>query len=111
MTSEQRVAAGNKVISRLKNSLAELSKGKDMFVHNVIKTEKSLRQDFERVDSRLNVLEKDYNRAILEVQLEKRTNEMLSEEIKDLKSKLNKAEEETTILLVKLKVEQKINRF
>jgi len=111
MTSEQRLAAGNKVINRLKTSLAELSKGKDEFVQNAIQTEKSLRQDFEKADSRLKILQQDYIRASLEVQLEKRTNEMLSEEIKDLKSKLNKAEEEATILLVKLKVEEKMNRI
>jgi len=59
MDLDQQVAAGNKVIKRLKDTLTALTKGKNEFVHSAVESEKSARNGWAQALETAQLLDED----------------------------------------------------
>lgn len=127
MELEQQVAAGNKVIKRLKDTLTALTKGKNEYVHRSIDAEKAVRASwasgletaqlldedrgfFKQKVKQLevdNTIWKDNAKDTMrELSLSEDKMQNLRNEIEDLKHKLAEAENNGTQALIALEVEK-----
>lgn len=131
MELEQQVAAGNKVIKRLKDTLTALAKGKNEYVHRAIDAEKSVRAHWASALETAQLLDEDRGffkqkvkqlevdntiwkdnakDTMRELSLSEDKMQNLRNEIEDLKHKLHEAENSGTQALIALEVEKAKNK-
>lgn len=131
MELEQQVAAGNKVIKRLKDTLTALTKGKNEYIHRSIDAEKSARNGWAQALETAQLLDEDRGffkqkvkqlevdntiwkdnakDTMRELSLSEDKMQNLRNEIEDLKSKLSEAENAGTQALIALEVEKARNK-
>lgn len=127
MELEQQVAAGNKVIKRLKDTLTALTKGKNEYVHRSIDAEKAVRASWASALETAQLLDEDRGffkqkvkqlevdntiwkdnakDTMRELSLSEDKMQNLRNEIEDLKHKLAEAENNGTQALIALEVEK-----
>jgi kinesin family protein C1 len=127
MELEQQVAAGNKVIKRLKDTLTALTKGKNEYVHRSIDAEKAVRGSWASALETAQLLDEDRGffkqkvkqlevdntiwkdnakDTMRELSLSEDKMQNLRNEIEDLKHKLAEAENNGTQALIALEVEK-----
>jgi len=130
MDLDQQVAAGNKVIKRLKDTLTALTKGKNEFVHRSIDAEKSARNGWAQALETAQLLDEDRGffkqkvkqlevdntiwkdnakDTMRELSLSEDKMQNLRNEIEELKVKLAEAENAGTQALIALEVEKARN--
>ena len=124
MTLDQQVAAGEKVIKRLKHTLTAMTKAKNEFVNRAIFAERSMKADLTRASEVIQCLEEklthlDAENIIWKDEAEGTTRELclsddraqnLRTENRELKEKLRKAEDAEKQALVGLGVEKARSR-
>jgi len=127
MELEQQVAAGNKVIKRLKDTLTALTKGKNEYIHRAIDAEKSCRGGWASALETAQLLDEDRGffkqkvkqlevdntiwkdnakDTMRELSLSEDKMQNLRNEIEDLKQKVTDAENSGTQALISLEVEK-----
>lgn len=127
MELEQQVAAGNKVIKRLKDTLTALTKGKNEYIHRSIDAEKSARNGWAQALETAQLLDEDRGffkqkvkqlevdntiwkdnakDTMRELSLSEDKMQNLRNEIEDLKIKLSDAENTATQTRIALEVEK-----
>merc|ERR1711937_735156 len=130
MDLDQQVAAGNKVIKRLKDTLTALTKGKNEFVHGAIDAEKAARNGWAQALETAQLLDEDRGffkqkvkqlevdntiwkdnakDTMRELSLSEDKMQNLRNEIEELKEKLAEAENAGTQALIALEVEKARN--
>jgi len=130
MDLDQQVAAGNKVIKRLKDTLTALTKGKNEFVHRAVDAEKSARNGWAQALETAQLLDEDRGffkqkvkqlevdntiwkdnakDTMRELSLSEDKMQNLRNEIEELKEKLAEAENAGTQALIALEVEKARN--
>jgi len=130
MDLDQQVAAGNKVIKRLKDTLTALTKGKNEFVHSAVDAEKSARNGWAQALETAQLLDEDRGffkqkvkqlevdntiwkdnakDTMRELSLSEDKMQNLRNEIEELKEKLAEAENAGTQALIALEVEKARN--
>jgi len=130
MDLDQQVAAGNKVIKRLKDTLTALTKGKNEFVHGAIDAEKGARNGWAQALETAQLLDEDRGffkqkvkqlevdntiwkdnakDTMRELSLSEDKMQNLRNEIEELKEKLAEAENAGTQALIALEVEKARN--
>jgi len=130
MDLDQQVAAGNKVIKRLKDTLTALTKGKNEFVHSAVESEKSARNGWAQALETAQLLDEDRGffkqkvkqlevdntiwkdnakDTMRELSLSEDKMQNLRNEIEELKEKLAEAENAGTQALIALEVEKARN--
>jgi len=130
MDLDQQVAAGNKVIKRLKDTLTALTKGKNEFVHRSVDAEKSARNGWAQALETAQLLDEDRGffkqkvkqlevdntiwkdnakDTMRELSLSEDKMQNLRNEIEELKEKLAEAENAGTQALIALEVEKARN--
>jgi len=130
MDLDQQVAAGNKVIKRLKDTLTALTKGKNEFVHSAVDSEKSARNGWAQALETAQLLDEDRGffkqkvkqlevdntiwkdnakDTMRELSLSEDKMQNLRNEIEELKEKLAEAENAGTQALIALEVEKARN--
>jgi len=130
MDLDQQVAAGNKVIKRLKDTLTALTKGKNEFVHGAVDAEKSARNGWAQALETAQLLDEDRGffkqkvkqlevdntiwkdnakDTMRELSLSEDKMQNLRNEIEELKEKLAEAENAGTQALIALEVEKARN--
>jgi len=130
MDLDQQVAAGNKVIKRLKDTLTALTKGKNEYVHRSIDAEKSARNGWAQALETAQLLDEDRGffkqkvkqlevdntiwkdnakDTMRELSLSEDKMQNLRNEIEELKEKLAEAENAGTQALIALEVEKARN--
>lgn len=131
MEHEQQIAAANKVIKRLKDTLTALTKGKNEYVHRAIEAEKSARNGWASALETAQLLDEDRGffkqkvkqlevdntiwkdnakDTMRELSLSEDKMQNLRNEIDDLKHKLAEAENAGTQALIALEVEKARNK-
>lgn len=131
MELEQQVAAGNKVIKRLKDTLTALTKGKNEYIHRAIDAEKSCRGGWASALETAQLLDEDRGffkqkvkqlevdntiwkdnakDTMRELSLSEDKMQNLRNEIEDLKQKLAETENAGTQALIALEVEKARNK-
>jgi predicted nucleic acid-binding Zn-ribbon protein len=131
MEPEQQIAAANKVIKRLKDTLTALTKGKNEYVHRAIDAEKSARNGWASALETAQLLDEDRGffkqkvkqlevdntiwkdnakDTMRELSLSEDKMQNLRNEIDDLKHKLSEAENAGTQALIALEVEKARNK-
>lgn len=131
MELEQQVAAGNKVIKRLKDTLTALTKGKNEYIHRSIDAEKNSRNGWAQALETAQLLDEDRGffkqkvkqlevdntiwkdnakDTMRELSLSEDKMQNLRNEIEDLKQKLSDAENAGTQALIALEVEKARNK-
>jgi len=131
MELEQQVAAGNKVIKRLKDTLTALTKGKNEYIHRAIDAEKSCRGGWASALETSQLLDEDRGffkqkvkqlevdntiwkdnakDTMRELSLSEDKMQNLRNEIEDLKQKLGDTENAGTQALIALEVEKARNK-
>ena len=131
MEIEQQVAAGNKVIKRLKDTLTALTKGKNEYIHRAIDAEKSCRGGWASALETAQLLDEDRGffkqkvkqlevdntiwkdnakDTMRELSLSEDKMQNLRNEIEDLKQKLAETENAGTQALIALEVEKARNK-
>jgi predicted nucleic acid-binding Zn-ribbon protein len=127
MELEQQVAAGNKVIKRLKDTLTALTKGKNEYIHRAIEAEKSCRGGWASALETAQLLDEDRGffkqkvkqlevdntiwkdnakDTMRELSLSEDKMQNLRNEIEDLKLRVTDAESSGTQALIALEVEK-----
>jgi hypothetical protein len=127
MELEQQVAAGNKVIKRLKDTLTALTKGKNEYIHRAIDAEKACRGGWASALETAQLLDEDRGffkqkvkqlevdntiwkdnakDTMRELSLSEDKMQNLRNEIDDLKQKVAEAENSGTQALIALEVEK-----
>jgi kinesin family protein C1 len=127
MELEQQVAAGNKVIKRLKDTLTALTKGKNEYIHRAIDAEKQARNGWAQALETAQLLDEDRGffkqkvkqlevdntiwkdnakDTMRELSLSEDKMQNLRNEIEELKAKLSQAENAGTKALISLEVEK-----
>jgi len=130
MDLDQQVAAGNKVIKRLKDTLTALTKGKNEFVHRAVDAEKAARNGWAQALETAQLLDEDRGffkqkvkqlevdntiwkdnakDTMRELSLSEDKMQNLRNEIEELKEKLSEAENAGTQALIALEVEKARN--
>jgi len=130
MELDQQVAAGNKVIKRLKDTLTAITKGKNEFLHRAISAEKSARAGWAQALETAQLLDEDRGffkqkvkqlevdntiwkdnakDTMRELSLSEDKMQNLRNEIEELKGKLQDAENSGTQALIELEVEKARN--
>merc|ERR1712038_1908570 len=130
MDLDQQVAAGNKVIKRLKDTLTALTKGKNEFVHRAVDAEKAARNGWAQALETAQLLDEDRGffkqkvkqlevdntiwkdnakDTMRELSLSEDKMQNLRNEIEELKEKLAEAENAGTQALIALEVEKARN--
>uniref|UniRef100_A0A7S3Q460 Kinesin motor domain-containing protein n=1 Tax=Chaetoceros debilis TaxID=122233 RepID=A0A7S3Q460_9STRA len=131
MELEQQVAAGNKVIKRLKDTLTALTKGKNEYIHRSIDAEKNSRNGWAQALETAQLLDEDRGffkqkvkqlevdntiwkdnakDTMRELSLSEDKMQNLRNEIEDLKQRLSDAENAGTQALIALEVEKARNK-
>lgn len=131
MELDQQVAAGNKVIKRLKDTLTAITKGKNEFLHRSISAEKSARAGWGQALETAQLLDEDRGffkqkvkqlevdntiwkdnakDTMRELSLSEDKMQNLRNEIEELKEKLHEAENAGTQALIALEVEKARNQ-
>lgn len=131
MELEQQVAAGNKVIKRLKDTLTALTKGKNEYIHRAIDAEKATRGGWAQALETAQLLDEDRGffkqkvkqlevdntiwkdnakDTMRELSLSEDKMQNLRNEIEDMKTKLGDAENAGTQALIALEVEKARNK-
>mmetsp|Transcript_15076 Transcript_15076/g.18384 ORF Transcript_15076/g.18384 Transcript_15076/m.18384 type:complete len:1089 (-) Transcript_15076:257-3523(-) len=131
MELDQQVAAGNKVIKRLKDTLTAITKGKNEFLHRSITAEKSARAGWAQALETAQLLDEDRGffkqkvkqlevdntiwkdnakDTMRELSLSEDKMQNLRNEIEELKEKLHEAENAGTQALIALEVEKARNQ-
>lgn len=131
MEPEQQIAAANKVIKRLKDTLTALTKGKNEYVHRAVDAEKSARNGWASALETAQLLDEDRGffkqkvkqlevdntiwkdnakDTMRELSLSEDKMQNLRNEIDDLKHKLAEAENAGTQALIALEVEKARNK-
>jgi len=131
MELDQQVAAGNKVIKRLKDTLTAITKGKNEFLHRAISAEKSARAGWAQALETAQLLDEDRGffkqkvkqlevdntiwkdnakDTMRELSLSEDKMQNLRNEIEELKEKLHEAENAGTQALIALEVEKARNQ-
>lgn len=131
MELEQQVAAGNKVIKRLKDTLTALTKGKNEYVHRAIDAEKACRgywasaletaqlldedrgffkQKVKQLEVDNTIWKDNAKDTMRELSLSEDKMQNLRNEIEDLKQKVAEAENQGTQALIALEVEKARNK-
>jgi len=131
MELDQQVAAGNKVIKRLKDTLTAITKGKNEFLHRAISAEKSARSGWAQALETAQLLDEDRGffkqkvkqlevdntiwkdnakDTMRELSLSEDKMQNLRNEIEELKEKLHEAENAGTQALIALEVEKARNQ-
>jgi kinesin family protein C1 len=131
MELDQQVAAGNKVIKRLKDTLTAITKGKNEFLHRAIASEKSARAGWAQALETAQLLDEDRGffkqkvkqlevdntiwkdnakDTMRELSLSEDKMQNLRNEIEELKEKLHEAENAGTQALIALEVEKARNQ-
>lgn len=130
MDLDQQVAAGNKVIKRLKDTLTALAKGKNEFMSRAIDSEKQARNGWAQALETAQLLDEDRGffkqkvkqlevdntiwkdnakDTMRELSLSEDKMQNLRNEIEELKEKLGEAEKAGTEALIALEVEKARN--
>ena len=121
---EEKVIAGNKVITKLRETLSEVTRGKNDFVRCAISSEKLARAGWihalehnQVLNEKLKQLEQDdiilkdkAKDTILELSLSQDRVENLRDEVKELKCKLREAEIAEKRATIKLEVEKALHQ-
>jgi kinesin family protein C1 len=131
MELDQQVAAGNKVIKRLKDTLTALTKGKNEFLHRAVSSEKSARAGWAQALETAQLLDEDRGffkqkvkqlevdntiwkdnakDTMRELSLSEDKMQNLRNEIEELKEKMHEAENAGTQALIALEVEKARNQ-
>jgi len=113
MDLDQQLAAANKVITRLKDTLTALAKGKNDFVHSAVESEQSARNGLAQALETAQLLDEDrgfFKQKVKQLEVDNIIwKENLRNEIGGLKEKLAEAENAGTQAPIALEIEKARN--